>query len=217
MSIQFVDEALHYFAKFQFILGGEHGVEVGESILLASDQNRLQFIATMLDTILNEESVLPEPVVLGGLRALVDPSATMLSYSLFSERMDIKLRASVLEMMGNVFRIIFLKRCDTTLAHCAKNPISSWNLLCFMWWELLPRHGVPMVAYLEKIDLTVLETMGDLIDLDHVACKEAALHGLALWQVAYPEKVREIIDEHSGSIPHSLMNYAQKASLGDLA
>jgi hypothetical protein len=85
-----------------------------------------------------------------------------------------------------------------------------------MWWELLPRHGVPITAYLEKIDLTLLETMGDLIDLDHVACKEAALHGLALWQVAYPEKVAEIIREHSGSIPHNLMNYAKKASLGDL-
>jgi hypothetical protein len=216
MSIEFVDEALGYFQECQALLGVELCVEVEESILLASDDGRLRFMAGVFDAIIREKNSLSERVILGGLRALVDPAATMLSYSLFAESGSLDLRSSVLEMMQKVFAMIFSKQCDQVLAHSEKKHLSPWNLLCFMWWELLPRHGVPRIAALDNFDLTILRMMGDLINLDHVACKEAALHGLALWQSAYPEKVQEIIDQHAPAIPSDLQEYALKARRGDL-
>ena len=147
---------------------------------------------------------------------MVDPAATILPYSFVAESCDLDLRSALLEKMKNAFAVIFSKRCDPILAHSTKNHLSPWNLLCFMWWELLPRHGVPRIAALDNFDLAILRTMGELIDLSHLACKEAALHGLSLWQSSYPEKVPEIIDQHAPAIPSSLRNYALKAKAGDL-
>lgn len=216
MSIEFVDEALGSFQEYRPLLGVELCTDVEESISLASDVGRLRFMAGMLDAIIREEHSLSETVILGGLRALVDPAAAMLSYSLFAESADSDLRSSVLEMMQKVFAVIFCKRCDQVLAHRGKSHLSPWNLLCFMWWELLPRHGVPRVPTLDSFDLAILRMMGDLINLDHIACKEAALHGLALWHSAYPEKVQEIIVQHAPAISSNLREYALKAQEGDL-
>ncbi len=216
MSIEYVDEALTYFSDYQTLLGNELRNEVQESILFASDEGRLRFMQAMLDTIIRTQHDIPDAVILGGLRAVIDPTATLLPYSLFSETTGEPQRREVLWQMRKVFAEIFARRCDPNLVHNAINPISPWNLLCFMWWELLPRHGVPRVSAFESFDFAALSLMGELVELDHVACQEAALHGLALWQCAYPDEVQRIIKQHAPTIPAELQNYASKAMTGDL-
>ncbi|WAC74284.1 hypothetical protein OU995_06065 [Roseateles sp. SL47] len=62
----------------------------------------------------------------------------------------------------------------------------------------------------------IVEIMGGVLELDHVACKEAALHGLAHWQVGLPDEVRSVIERHSESMPPLLRDYASAAKVGNL-
>lgn len=216
MSIQAVDDALHYFLKIQSLLGVTSSVDIDECVLLASNDGRLRFAGAILDAIVGEPAITPEIVVLGGLRAIVDPAATILSYSLFAEDVSSELRTSVLAKMRSVFTEIFPCRCEPILAHRATSAISAWNSLCFMWWEILPRHGVPDLPFLHEADSAILELMGGVLEVEHLACKEAALHGLGLWQPACPEVVRSVIEAHSNAIPDVLREYAESAKTGNL-
>ncbi|MEF9387451.1 hypothetical protein V4890_17765 [Ralstonia solanacearum species complex bacterium KE056] len=216
MDIQHVVDALNYFVEYQPLLGVEFSNDFDECVLLASDEARLQFVDAMLDAIVVGHSRVPERVALGGLRAIVDSSATMLPYSLFAEGVPSHLRTAVLTKMHAVFVEIFPQRCERLLAHRAAAPLPPWNLLCFMWWELLPRHGVPPVTFLAETDLTILQLMGSVLKVDHVACKEAALHGLALWQAARPGDVQGLIDRYAAYIPETLQDYALAAKTGSI-
>ena len=217
MSIQYVDGALRHFLRHLPLLGVASSNDIDECILLATDEGRLRFVDAVLNAVVGEQlNGDSEAVALGGLRAIIDPAATMLSYSIFAEGVPTGLRSSVFIKMHSVFAEVFARRCDPILAHRATSPLSPWNQLCFMWWETLPRHGVPTVPFLVKTDLALLELMGRVLEVDHVACKEAALHGLALWQAGRPDEVRSVIEEHASAIPLVLQEYALAAKAGYL-
>ena len=110
MSIEYVDEALTYFSDYQTLLGNELRNEVQESILFASDEGRLRFMQAMLDTIIRTQHDIPDAVILGGLRAVIDPTATLLPYSLFSETTGEPQRREVIWQMRKVFADIFARR-----------------------------------------------------------------------------------------------------------
>ncbi len=216
MDFQHINDALSYFSKHQPLLEVGDSADFDECMLPVSDESRLRFIDAMLDAIVSEKSTVPERIALGGLRAVVDTTATMLPYSLFAEGVPGHLRTSVLAKMYVVFAKIFPQRCALILAHRASDPISPWNLLCFMWWELLPRHGVPPLTFLEETDLAILGLMESVLQVDHVACKESALHGLGLWKAARPDDVRRAIDRQAEHIPTVLQQYALAAKDGGI-
>jgi hypothetical protein len=55
-------------------------------------------------------------------------------------------------------------------------------------------------------DPDILQVMGSTLQLDSIACRESALHGLGHWQHQYPQRVGEIIDKFSMSQPDLLKN-----------
>ncbi len=216
MSFQQVAEALRYFEKYWPVLGVDVSDGIDEAMLLASNEGRLRFVDAILNALIEGQFDVLEAVILGGLRAIVDTTATMLPYSIFAEDVPASLRADVLGKMYTVFAEIFARRCDQTLASRAVAPRSPWNQLCFMWWELLPRHGVPSEAFLEETDLAIVRLIGATLDVNHIACKESALHGLALWYAARPDDVRRAIDKNACFIPLALSDYALAARAGNL-
>ena len=44
------------------------------------------------------------------------------------------------------------------------------------------------------LDREILGVMESTLQLDSIACRESALHGLGHWQRHYPQRVGEIID-----------------------
>lgn len=216
MSILYVDKALDYFYKYRDLLTGSESIDIDKCIFTASNEGRLRFIRAIFDDVINLDLELSEEIVLGGLRAAIDPGATILPYSLFAEDVPEELRLETIERIYDFFALVLNRRCESVLTHCATAAISPWNSLCFMWWELLPRHGVPRTISLKEVDRKIIDILKKLISLDNLACKESALHGLGLWQIGYPEDVRSLIFDCDGFIPDVLKNYADKAANGDL-
>lgn len=215
MSIHSIDEALSYFAHLKPLLNLSSSVDIEDGILLASNSDRVRFARGMLDAIVGDANV-PDLVALGGLRSIVDPAATMLPYSLFAEDVLESDRISVLRRMRAVFTDLFPRRCLPLIAHNASVPIPPWNSLCFMWWELLPRHGATSLVSLTEIDRALLDLMAELIEEHHIAVKESALHGLGHWHASWPDEVRSRIDDHAQAIPMVLRDYALAARWGGL-
>ena len=61
-----------------------------------------------------------------------------------------------------------------------------------------------------------IDAMIDTLQIDHLACQEAALHGLGHWQKHDPPRVKKAIDTYLKTIDrqHPLYKYAQRARCG---
>jgi hypothetical protein len=187
------------------------------SILSATDEDRVEYINRILDDILNLDLRVSDDVRLGAMRIVVDPGVTVLPYSLFSEKIGDDLRTLILQRLHACFSSIFEYRCESVrICDVAANSASKWNSLCFMWWRVLPRHGIPYNERLASADRLILDILGEVILLDNLACKESALRGLGLWHIAYPGEVEKLIEDRSDSIPDALRKYAAQASAGDM-
>jgi hypothetical protein len=86
-----------------------------------------------------------------------------------------------------------------------------------MWWDIIPIAGQPDNPAQAELDGEILRVMESTLQLDSIACRESALHGLGHWQHAYPERVGEIIDKFSMdflNIPKPLQEYMKNAYVG---
>ena len=87
-----------------------------------------------------------------------------------------------------------------------------------MWWDISFRLEDEEPER-RKLDPEILRVMGRILELESLACKESALHGLGHWQEDYPSEVREIIDRFlsrsEGERP-GLLEYAAQAREGNV-
>ena len=86
-----------------------------------------------------------------------------------------------------------------------------------MWWDLIPITGRPNDPARSVLDQAILTVMESTLQLDSIACRESALHGLGHWQHEYPERVGEIIDRFSmtePALPERLRSYMINAYVG---
>lgn len=88
----------------------------------------------------------------------------------------------------------FLQRCTPHFSHLGEPGASPLNLVCYMWWDIIPIHGKPDVPERSELDHEILGILESTLQLDSIACRESALHGLGHWQHYYPQRVGEIID-----------------------
>jgi hypothetical protein len=86
-----------------------------------------------------------------------------------------------------------------------------------MWWDIIPIHGKPSDPNQKEFDQAILQVMDSTLQLDSVACRESALHGLGHWQHEYPEQVGDIINRFSMShrnLRKELETYMKNAFVG---
>lgn len=116
-----------------------------------------------------------------------------------------------------LFEQCFAKRCTPHLSHLDEPGAGSLNPVCYMWWDLIPIYGKPDDPTRKELDQDILRVLESTLQLDSIACRESALHGLGHWQHQYPEKVGEIIDKFSmrqGELPEKLRAYMINAYTG---
>ena len=122
------------------------------------------------------------------------------------------------EAIGNIFHLYsdcFAKRCAEILAHISEEgpPLNS---SCYMFWDLCRFSNLEgMLGYKETQD-AVLNVLEKTLAIEHIACREGALHGLGHIANSCPEKVREIIDGFlsRNKLDDKLVAYALKAREG---
>jgi len=111
----------------------------------------------------------------------------------------------------------FARRCSPHLSHLDEPGASPLNLVCYMWWDIIPIAGRPDDPARKKFDQDILRVMEWTLQLDSIPCRESALHGLGHWQHHYPKQVGEIIDKFSMSqreLPEKLRAYMMNAYTG---
>lgn len=207
--------ALGYFSEqLQLLPQLEIEDDIIRRIDVANGLERLLFMDAVLTSILKSESDdIPEAVVIDALWAICNNAYSELPQGVCDDAVPWDLRTSVLTQMQNLFIKIFPKYCDNSLV---RNASSDWNRLCFMWWDVLP-----MPVHLDessqiKIGLFVVKLLGQLLEVDHLASKEAALHGLGHWQLFCPDEAIAEIDSRQQYIPDVLRRYAIESKSGDI-
>jgi hypothetical protein len=152
--------------------------------------------------------------VCDGLEYLITPFVSSACYAFFNDSIDFDLKVNTIRNMAKVFEDFFEHVCEKITCHNSRDSAPKSNHLCYMWWEIFPRHGIPAKASLNELDQEVLLILDRLLTLSNVACIESALHGLGHWYAGYPEKVEETIRTRFNDIPANLKGYAEQVMVG---
>ncbi len=124
-------------------------------------------------------------------------------------------RKHCIASMYQLFAQFFASRCTPHLSHldtqkASTSKVSPLNSICYMWWDLMAISG-------KEIDEACLEVMQRTLDLDALACRESALHGLGHWAHSYPQEVEAIINGwlvRNPFLKEALKEYAYAARKG---
>ena len=126
-------------------------------------------------------------------------------------------RQRCVRSMHQLYAGCFLQRCTPHLSHVDEPGAGLLNMVCYMWWDIVPIAGQPDDPTHAELDREILAVMESTLQLDSIACRESALHGLGHWQHQYPERVGEIINKFSMDYPHipkALQEYMKNAYVG---
>jgi hypothetical protein len=134
-----------------------------------------------------------------GFWFLVDNSGSDHMFALLDQSVPWSKRKRCFTSIFTLFEHFFAPRCSTHLSHLDTmetdtSMVSPLNMVCYMWWDILPIHGRPEEPERRELDLMLLEVMRLILDLDSDACRESALHGLGHWKYTYPREIKAIID-----------------------
>lgn len=152
-----------------------------------------------------------------GLTYLVDVSAVGDDGHLADRAVPLADRLRLIRSTVTLFERLFAPRCTPHLSHRDEAGAGILNGSCYMWWD-----GFPSIARADDPDrddlnTTALTAMGNILNLDSIACQESALHGLGHWHHTDAAGVVPIIDgfiARSGGARPELLAYARSARAG---
>jgi hypothetical protein len=152
-----------------------------------------------------------------GLWFLASNACSNHMFALMDESLPWSARERCIESIYPLFEQCFARRCSPHLSHVDEPGASPLNLVCYMWWDIIPISGKPDEPTRRELDAAILRVMESTLQLNSIACLESALHGLGHWQMYYPDRVREIIDRFSmrrADLPEKLQFYRKAAYAG---
>jgi len=150
-----------------------------------------------------------------GLWFLVSTSEEL--FALRDAEVPLGERVACIRSMSTLFERVFATRCTPHLSHRSEAGASALNLVCYMWWDILPLCGRPKDPASSPMDSACLDAMERSLALPSVACQESALHGLGHWALYYPERCSKAVDtflDAQPQLPVALVKYAKCARKG---
>lgn len=152
-----------------------------------------------------------------GLWFLASNACSNHMFTLMNESIPGSLRERCVASFHSLYEQCFARRCSPHLSHLDEPDANPLNLVCYMWWDIIPIIGQPDDPARSGLDRAILQVMESTLQLDSIACRESALHGLGHWQMYYPARVGEIIDRFSMKhprLPEKLEAYMKAAYTG---
>jgi hypothetical protein len=152
-----------------------------------------------------------------GLWFLASNACSNRMFALMDPSVPWTARRRCIESMHQLYEQCFARRCTPHLSHIDEPGTNPLNMVCYMWWDILPIYGKPDDPARRDMDGATLQVMESTLQLDSIPCRESALHGLGHWQMYYPERVGEIIDKFSmrnPDLPEKLRQYMLAAYTG---
>ena len=152
-----------------------------------------------------------------GLWFLTDNACSSHMFALLDSSVPWADRRRCIRSIHHLFEQCFAERCTQHLSHLDEPGASPLNLVCYMWWDILPIGPQPDDPGRSDLDREILGVMESTLRLNSIACQESALHGLGHWQQYYPRQVTGIIDAFLRShkdLCEELRSYAMNAYRG---
>ena len=152
-----------------------------------------------------------------GLWFLASNACSNHMFALMNESVPWPARQRCIHSFHQLYAGCFARRCTPHLSHVDEPGAGPLNSVCYMWWDIIPFAGRPEDPFRTEFDEAILQVMESTLQLDSIACRESALHGLGHWQHAYPKRVGEIIDRFSmnePALPEKLRTYMLNAYTG---
>ncbi len=152
-----------------------------------------------------------------GLWFIVSNACSNHMFALMAEGVPWSDRRRCIYSIHQLYEKCFAKRCTPHLSHIDEPGAGPLNMVCYMWWDIIPLYGRPDVPERKEFDQDILQVMESTLQLDSIPCRESALHGLGHWQHQYPQQVGEIINRFSLShrnLPKTLETYMTDAFTG---
>ena len=152
-----------------------------------------------------------------GLWFLASNACSSHMFALMNESIPWSARKRCIGSFHQLYEQCFARRCSPHLSHVDEPGANPLNMVCYMWWDINPIYARPDDPAQRDLAEAVLQVMDSTLQLDSIACRESALHGLGHWQHAYPGRVGEIIDRFSMTrpeLPEKLRSYMTAAYTG---
>jgi hypothetical protein len=161
-----------------------------------------------------------------GLWFLASNACSSHMFALMNESVPWEERRRCIASFHQLYEHCFARRCSphplapparAGVSHVDEPGANPLNLVCYMWWDIIPIAGNPDEPARREFDAAILQVLESTLHLDSLACQESALHGLGHWQMHYPARVGEIIDRFSMGHPHlpeKLQQYMMAAYTG---
>jgi hypothetical protein len=136
------------------------------------------------------------------------------------ESVDAAHREHATRLIARLFEALLVRVCRRELSHGRKaddGPAGWANDACYMFWDICPigpRGDEPRFAGLDE---ACLDAMARTLAIPHIACQEAALHGLGHWHHHHPARVEAVVDAflaRARRLPKELTAYARRARNG---
>ncbi|MCB9844607.1 MAG: hypothetical protein H6811_01275 [Phycisphaeraceae bacterium] len=131
-------------------------------------------------------------------------------------------RVALIDSIFPLYQRLFRRICDARLQHVQEvddpDPARNRaNAICFMFWDTAPIWPRENTTDDRHIAAACLRVMERTLTIDHLACREGALHGLGHFQRLRPTEVESIIDRFLAANPwlhDDLRAYAESARKG---
>jgi hypothetical protein len=153
-----------------------------------------------------------------GVNFLVSIPCSNYLFALKDTTVPLEIRLRAIRSIFTLYRDCFQSRCTETLSHLGQRPRSDLNYVCYMFWDISSLGCFERTDAPDALADCVFEVLADTLSLDHLACKEAAIHGYGEFWCEYPERVKKAIDEFLlTDIPSTdLRIYAECARSGNI-
>jgi len=183
-------------------------LDIAKDILVQLSANVLKGIAKTSDQF-------GETQMCMGLQYLINPSCGPIPYLYLDTSIAFSVRADAITSMEVVFRDLFARLINGRgiYNNSSGSPLT-YREMCYMWWDVFPRHGVPRRSDMDETDAVICRTICSILKIDNFACQESALHGLGHWFSSRPDEVVEEVRSFLSSAPAELKQYAMDAMQG---
>lgn len=129
-----------------------------------------------------------------GLWYLVSSACSDFFFTLRSEKVPLERRLSAIASITVLYRDFFQHRCTQTLSHLDQQPRSPLNSICYMFWDICPLTYICGYPDEQQLSDSCFAVLADTFLIDHLACREAAIHGYGEFSCSYPERVNQVLD-----------------------
>ncbi len=148
-----------------------------------------------------------------GLWYLVSPACSNYCFTLRSDKVRLERRLSAIASISVLYRDCFKHRCTQTLSHLDQRHSSILNAICYMFWDVCALSYLCDSPDEQQLADACFAVLAETFSLDHLACREAAIHGYGEFSCTYPDRVEQALDRIlETEIADSLLrNYVHQA------